>query len=267
MKYAQLIIGLLAGTAIGGSVVAGTGAPIGAGAGMDNEGIKKIVREVIADEPKLIMESVQKFQMEEQKKQSVGASEMLKDKAINEQVFNDPNAATYGPKESKHVLVQFFDYNCGACKYMFKTTDALVKKDKTIRVVFHEYPIFGPASEANARIGLAVNRLNPDKYYDFHVKMMSATDRTDEKTALKFASELGLDAEKIKAEAAKPEVTAILDANRKLGEKLRIQGTPTLVIGDEVIPHALSFEDVEARFAGTAAAKPDATKADEPKPE
>jgi len=246
MKYAQLIIGLLAGTAIGGSVIAATGST--AGTARDAESIRQIVREVIAAEPKLIMESVQKFQMEAQKNQAANASQALNDADVRAQVFNDPNAATYGPKDSKRVLVQFFDYNCGACKFMFKSTDALVKKDKAARIVFHEYPIFGPSSEANARIGLAVNRLSPEKYYDFHVKMMTAAQRVDEKMALTFASEIGLDEAKVKAEAAKPEVSAILESNRKLGEKLNIQGTPTLVVGDEVIPHALSFEDLEDRF-------------------
>lgn len=273
MKYAQLIIGLLAGTALGGSVVAATDTP--AGGKLDNEQIKQIVRQVISEEPKLIMESVQKFQMDQQKQQLESANAVLKDDKVRTQVFSDPNAASVGPKDAKKVVVEFFDYNCGACKFMFKNVAELVAKDKTARVVFHEYPIFGPASEANSRIGIAVNRLYPEKYYDFHVKMMSHEGRTDEKTALGFAKELGFDVAKIKAESEKKDINDVLESNRKLGEQLHIQGTPTLVIGDEIIPHALAMDELEAKLnalgGGAAAPAPadapkgDAVKIDAPK--
>lgn len=247
MKYAQLIIGLLAGTALGGAVVAGTG--VSSTGNADTDTVKNIVRQVIMEEPVLIMESVQKYQMEQQRKQQEGLSEVLKEPAVRKQVFDDPNAASIGPKDSKRIVVEFFDYNCGACKMMFKSMQTLLEKDKDIRIIFHEYPIFGPASETNSRIGLAVNRLYPEQYFDFHSKMMTHEGRTDEKTALEFVKGLGMDAAKVKAESEKKEVADILDANRKLGEKMRIQGTPTLVVGDEIVPHALSPEDLEARLS------------------
>lgn len=266
MKYAQLIIGLLAGTALGGSVVAGTGmTPAGNGA-TNPEEVKKIVREVIMAEPQLIMESVQKFQMDQQKKAQQSASEVLKEPGVKEQVFNDPNAASTGPKDSKRVVAEFFDYNCGACKFMFKSLDELVKKDPNVRVVFHEYPIFGPVSETNAKIGLAVNRLHPEKYFDFHIKMMTHEGKVDEKVAMDYAKGLGMDVAKLKEESEKKELVEILENNRKLGEKLRIQGTPTLVVGDEIVPHALGFDELEARLNGDAAAAAEAPKAEEAKP-
>lgn len=249
MKYAQLLIGLLAGTAIGGSVVAGTGMPSG-GALPNADAMKQIVRDVIMEEPQLIMDSVQKFQMEAQKKAMQGASDMLKDSAIQKALYEDPNAAVVGNKDSKRTVIEFFDYNCGACKMMFKSIDTVLKKDKDLRVIFHEYPIFGPASDTNSKIGLAVWRLEPDKYYDFHVKMMTHEGRVDEKVALGIVKELGIDAAKVKAESEKKEVMDVIEANRELGQKLRIQGTPTLVVGDEIVPHALSPEDLEARLGG-----------------
>jgi protein-disulfide isomerase len=259
MKYAQLIIGLLAGTAIGGAVVAGTGAPIGVGAGMDTESVKKIVREVIADEPKLIMESVQKFQMEEQKKQSAGASEMLKDKSVRDQLFNNSSHAAVGPKDSKRVVVEFFDYNCPVCKTQFKTIDAARKKDPTIRAIFIEYPIFGPVSDTNSKLGLAVARLYPEKYYDFHDKMMGTAGHGpgNNDMTFKFIKELGMDVDKVKAESEKKETTDILEKNHALGNTLNVRGTPLLIIGDEIIPHAIGLEELESRLsaAGDGGAK------------
>jgi protein-disulfide isomerase len=252
MKYAHLIIGLLAGTAIGGSVVASTGAGI-VGGSADPEAVRAIVREVIMAEPKLIMDSVQKFQMDQQKQAMSGANEALKDEAVKNQIFNDPTAGSVGPRDSKRVVAEFFDYNCGACKNVFKEIEKVVKKDPSVRVVFHEYPIFGPMSDANAKIGIAVNRLYPEKYFDFHTKMITHEGRVDEKVALGYVKDLGMDANKVKAETTSKEVGEILEANRKLGEKLQVRGTPTMVFLNEVVPHGMDAADLEARLASAEA--------------
>lgn len=251
MKYAQLVIGLLVGTALGGSVIAATGAPVTSGGATDNEAIKKIVREVIDQEPKLILDSVQKFQIEQQKQQTASASEALKDPAIHEKLYNNPDFASVGPKDAKRTVVEFFDYNCPVCKSQFKSLDALVKKDKSVRVVFVEFPIFGPVSDTNSKLGLAVNRLYPDKYFAFHEMMMGVPGHGpgNNEPTLKFIKELGMDVEKVKAESEKKEVADILIANRELGDKLQVRGTPLLVIGDEIIPHAIDMAELESRLS------------------
>ncbi len=253
MKYAQLIIGLLAGTAIGGSVIASTGSPVAVGKGSEEQ-IKKVVRQVIMEEPKLILQSVQKFQMDQQKIQTSANSDVLKDPAISGFIFNNKETASHGPKDSKRVVAEFFDYNCGACKTMFKNLEALMKKDKTVRIVFHEYPIFGPVSDMNAKLGIAINRLYPDKYFSFHEKVMTHEGRVDDKVVLDYAKELGMDPEKIKAESGKKEVEDLLLATREIGIKINIQGTPTFAIGQEIVPHGMSLEDLEAKVKAADAA-------------
>ena len=256
MKYAQMIMGLLVGTALGGSVVAATGNGLvnttGTASTLDAEAVKKIVRQTISEEPKLIMDSVQKYQEDQHKKEAEGASEALKDKAVHAQVYDTTNAGTYGPKDSSRIVVQFFDYNCPACKAQHKALQALLAKDKDVRVVFREFPIFGPTSDQNSHLGMAVARLAPEKYYAFYEKMMEHQGHAEEKDTLGFIKDLGLDVEKVKAEAAKPEIATALEANRALGEKLHIQGTPTLVIGEEVVPHALGPDDIEEKLGAKA---------------
>lgn len=243
MKYTQLIVGLLAGTALGGLAVASTGA-----GSPNDEAIKKIVRQTISEEGKLIIESVQKFQESERSNQVKNASEALKDKAVKDAVYASEGIGSAGPEDSKKIVVEFFDYNCPACKMQFKMLADLMKKDKSIRVLFREYPIFGPVSETNSKIGLAVVKIAPEKYLAFHEKMMTHEGRAGEKEALDFVKALGINVDKVKEEMKKPAMDEALKANRELGEKLHIQGTPTLVVGDELVPHAMSAEEIEAKF-------------------
>lgn len=263
MKNAQLAMGLLIGTALGASImVFGKVAPAG-----DSESVKKIVRETIMSEPKLLIDSVQKYQEDLRAQALQGATDALKDPAVRAAAYDTHNAGSYGPADSKRIVVQFFDYNCPACKAQHKALGALLAHDKDVRVLFREYPIFGPVSDRNSHLGLAVARLYPEKYYAFYEKMMEHQGHAEEKDTLGYIKELGMDIEKVKAEAGKREIDAALEANRALGEQLHIQGTPTLVIGNEVIPHALAPEEIEQKLSAPAdkadaAAKAAPAKAD-----
>lgn len=246
MKYAHLAIGLLVGTALGGSVVAAT-LENPAGAALDKEAIKQIVREVINDEPQLILESVQRMQDGKRAEAAAGANAALQDAEVQEALYA-ADAAFIGPEDSKKTVVEFFDYNCPACKMQYKELEKLITADKGVKVIFKEYPIFGPSSDANAKIGLAVHELYPEKYFAFHGKMMTFEGRADTATAYKFAKELGMDEAKLKDAAAKPEMQAIIDADRQLGSRLNLQGTPSLVVNGELIGHAMGQQELQAKL-------------------
>ena len=252
MKYAQLIIGLLAGTAIGGAVVVSSGGSLTGGGfkfgGVDRETVKQIVRDTISEDPQFILDSVNKYQQARREKDVQAASQSLKDPAVKAEVFDYADVAFVGPKDAKKVVVEFFDYDCPACHMMFKGIDELVKTNKDVKVIFREFPIFGPVSDQNSRLAIALARLYPEKYFKFHEKMMNGPGHNgSEAKTLAVIKSLGINTDKVKAEAAKPDVQATLDATKKLGAKLGIQGTPSLVIGDELIPHAMSGDDLKAR--------------------
>ncbi len=242
MKYAQGIIGLLVGTALGGSVVAAT--TDGAATG----DVRAQVLQVIKEEPQAIIDSLNAWQAKQQEEKQAGASAALKDPQVNKAVHDTTDSPFVGKADSTKTVVEFFDYNCPACKMQFEQLSALHKSDSDVKIIFKEYPIFGAQSETNSKIGLAVHRLAPEKYFDWHTKMMSNKGRTDEATALQYASEVGIDTAKLKEEAASPKVAEILATERALGQKLNLQGTPTLIVGDELVPHAMGADEIKAKF-------------------
>jgi protein-disulfide isomerase len=242
MKHTQTLIAAILGAVIG------TGGTLYVGQQAGDAGDDAIKNYIMAN-PKVIMDSVQKWQEDQRKEKLAGASELLKDPEVKKSLYENPNSPFAGKEDAKAVVVEFFDYNCPACKMAFKALDELLTKDQEVKVIFKEFPIFGPVSDTNSKIGLAVNKLAPGKYFDFHKKMMSIEGRADEAMALKFASEVGLKEADVKAEIAKPEYDEMLAKLRDLGAKLGIQGTPSLVIGEELVPHALDYNGLEAKIA------------------
>lgn len=233
-----------------GAVLVGVGLPMiskGAG-GVDEESVKQIVRDVIANEPQLIVDSVRNMQNKDRAGKVAEASQALKDDDLKNAMYYNERSPFTGPKDSKKVVVEFFDYNCPACKMQYTALAELMKAHKDVKIVFKEYPIFGEQSDKNAMIALAVNRADPKKYIAFHEKMMTFQGRANEEQALGFVKEIGLDVEKIKADAASKEVADIIAMNRELGAKINAQGTPTVIVADEVVPHAVSMQDIKTKL-------------------
>lgn len=246
MKYGQLIAGLLAGAAIVTLADGSVGA--GVNGGVDREEVAAIVREVIAKEPKLIIDAVMKYQQDQHAQATQSANEALKDQALQKAIYEDENSAFIGPKDAKKVVVEYFDYDCPACKMMYKGIDQLAKEHKDVKVIFKEFPIFGPTSDNNAKLGFAIWHYYPEKYFKFYSKLMNTPGHGDAKNPPKFVQELGMDLKKLQAYAATPEVEQMLKDTRAQAEKLNIGGTPALIIDGQVIPSAISYQELVSRL-------------------
>lgn len=211
------------------------------------EQIQEIVHDYLINNPEVMMEVMvavkehQVVQSLKENQQTIAAN--------NDKLFKDKNSPAIGPDDAKVTLVEFFDYNCGACKIMFNSLDAYLKEDKELRVVFKEYPIFGETSEYPARLAIAVYRTEPEKYFEFHSALMKYQGRVNAEVADGILKKLGLDAEEIKKEAASDDVKKEIDSTHALAKALKATGTPMVVMNEEIIPHALDLDTLREKVA------------------
>jgi len=203
-----------------------------------------LVKEAILNDPDIIMQAAQKLR----DKQAAEGQKQMKDSLEKHKadLFDDPNAPSVGDAKTADVtVVEFFDYHCGYCKHMLPAITQLIKEDKKARVVFREFPILTEDSVTASRAALAVYRIAPDKYFDFHTALMQSSGKFDEKTLFAIAKKQGISTEKLKSEMGKEDITAELDKNRAIGEDMGIRGTPALIIGDQLMPGAMPYEDLK----------------------
>ena len=60
-----------------------------------------------------------------------------------------------GPADATLRLAVFTDYRCPACRHGFSALEEAVQRDGKVRVIYKDWPIFGPPSERAASVALA----------------------------------------------------------------------------------------------------------------
>ena len=213
--------------------------------------VEDIVRRVIKDNPRMILEAVEDMRKAEEAAGKAKALEALKQK--RDQIVRDPNAPVGGNPQGDVTLVEFFDYRCPYCKAAHERVSETVKKDGKVRLLYKEFPILGPESVFAARAALAAARQG--KYLEFHDALMTAKDRITDDLTLKTAQRVGLDVERLKKDMAAPEISRMLEANADLAEELGINGTPAFIVGDALVPGAIDVAGLEKLIAEARKAK------------
>ncbi|OKO67840.1 DsbA family protein, partial [Bradyrhizobium sp. AS23.2] len=156
-------------------------------------------------------------------------------------IFNSPRGVVIGNRDGDVNFVEFFDYNCPYCKHAMVDMLSLMKSDSKLRVVLKEFPVLGPGSVEAAQVAVAVRMQDPTgkKYLDFHQKLLSGRGQVDKARAMAAAKEAGLDMAKLEKDLASPEINATLNENFKLAEEMGLNGTPSYVIGKDVVVGAV----------------------------
>jgi protein-disulfide isomerase len=210
--------------------------------------IESIVRNYLIAHPEVLEEAMAELS----KRQSAAEAEKhATSVATNaEAIFNSPRGVSVGNKDGDVTFVEFFDYNCGYCKRAMSDMLDLMKSDPKLKVVLKEFPVLGPGSVEAAQIAVAVRMQDPSgrKYLDFHQKLLNSKGQADKARALAAAKEAGLDMAKIEKDSASPEVRATLEENFKLAEAMGMNGTPSYVIGKQVVIGAVGLESLREKI-------------------
>ncbi len=168
-----------------------------------------------------------------------------------ETLFNSPRGVLLGNRSGDVNFVEFFDYNCGYCKRAMSDMLDLLKSDPKLRVTLKEFPVLGPGSVEAARVAVAVRMQDPSgkKYLDFHQKLLGGRGQADKAKALAAAKDAGLDMARLEKDLASPEIDATLTENFKMAEDMGLNGTPSYVIGKEVVVGAVGLDGLSKKIS------------------
>ena len=210
--------------------------------------IETIVRNYLLAHPEVLEEAMAELN----KRQTAAEAEKQKASvaANAETIFNSPRGVVLGNKDGDVSFVEFFDYNCGYCKRAMADMLDLMKTDPKLKVVLKEFPVLSQGSVEAAQVAVAVRMQDPGgkKYLDFHQKLLGGRGAADKARAMAAAKDAGLDIVRIEKDLASPEVRATIEENFKLAEAMGMNGTPSYVIGKQVVIGAVGLDNLREKI-------------------
>src|SRR5438552_2183751 len=229
------------------------GAPLSASAqsfsDVQRSDIETIVRNYLIAHPEVLEEAMAELS----KRQAVAESAKHEASVANnaDAIFNSPRNVTLGNKDGDVTFVEFFDYNCGYCKRAMADMMEIMKADPKLKVVLKEFPVLSQGSVEAAQVAVAVRMQDPTgkKYLDFHQKLLGGRGAADKARAMAAAKEAGLDMAKLEKDLSGQEVRATLEENLKLAESLGMNGTPSYVIGKQVVIGAVGVDSLKEKIS------------------
>lgn len=192
------------------------------------------VRDYLMENPDVLIESINV--LEERRAADETQNDKILVSANADALFSDGHSWVGGNPDGDLTMVEFIDYRCSVCRQVYKDVEKTVADDGNIRLIFKEYPILGDESDLGSRFAVAVKQIAGDEAYKkTHDALMTLRGRITLESLGKLAEELGVDGKAVLDRLNTEAVTAVLRENRQLGERMRIMGTPTFVIGEELL--------------------------------
>lgn len=202
------------------------------------------VRAYLLDNPEVLMEAIGVLEAREAEAQADADADMIAANA--DAILDDGHSWVGGNLEGDVTIVEFLDYRCGFCRRAHPVLEELLETDGNIRLIVKEFPILGEQSVLASRFNLAVKAAHGDEAYKaMHDELITLRSDVNVESLSRLAEEAGFDAPALIAAMDSPEITRIIAENRALGQTLGINGTPSFVVGDELLRGFLPLEGMQ----------------------
>lgn len=210
--------------------------------------IESIVKDYLISHPEVMQDVINALDKRQKDAEADKARTTIK--ANNATLFNSPHQVVLGNPQGNVTMVEFFDYNCAFCKHALPDMLKLLQTDPNLKFVLKEFPVLGEGSVEAAHVAVAARMQDPTgaKYIEFHQKLLGGRGVADKARALAVAKEVGFDMGRLEKDMDSPEVKTTIDEDIKLADALGIDGTPSYVIGDELVVGAVGVDELQKKI-------------------
>ena len=148
-----------------------------------------------------------------------------------------------GAADAPVTVVVFVDFECPHCREGARELDALLDAHPgKVRVVYKSFPLSGhPHAEAAARAAVAAGLQG--KFWPMEHLLLEGQDHLEPRDLEGYARSLKLDMARWRADLASPAVARRVAEDRKLGDDLKILGTPAFYVNGRELGEDDVLED------------------------
>ncbi len=154
-------------------------------------------------------------------------------------------AATLGPASAPVTIVEFTDFQCPFCRRAEDPLHQLLATSgKDVRLIYRSYPLdFHAHAELAAEAALAAG--DQGKFWPMHDLLFANQASLDREHFDQFAHQLGLDVARFDADLDSGRFRAAIAADRELGQRFGVDGTPFFFIDGRPVSGARSLPELQ----------------------
>ncbi len=249
MRFQLLICGVLALLTPFATPLAGAASA----AEFTRDEIGGIVKDYIMEHPEVLKDALTALAKKEKDAETAATAKLTTD--MTGDLYASTHQAVVGNPKGKTVLVEFFDYNCGYCKKSIDDISALMKQNPDLKVILKDFPVLGQGSIEASKVATAVrNQLKGDAFWEYHKALLlkrnpSGVGKAD---AMEIAKAKGVDMDKLAKDMTNEDNAKGIFEVMKMGDRLGLTGTPSFVVGGEVVVGAVGFDALHEKITNTA---------------
>ncbi len=192
------------------------------------------IRAYLLENPEVLIEAINVLEQRQAGTQETNDQTLVATHA--QELFSDGYSYVGGNPDGDVTVVEFLDYRCGYCKKAHPEVAELIKSDGNIRYIVKEFPILGEQSVMASRFAISVlQNAGPEAYEIVHDNLMAFRGDISTRSLERLAKQLNLDVATIMDGMASPAVSDVINKNRTLGQLMQISGTPSFVMGDQML--------------------------------
>lgn len=166
-------------------------------------------------------------------------------KQHHDYLYNNPQQPYFGAENPILTIINFTDYNCPYCKRLEPGLIEVLKQYPEVRVVNILLPfqqkIIAELKTNTAWYALNVWQNNRSQYAEVHRLMMAKPSTHDNISLLKIAQRTNTQ----NALNPSKEHQDLVEKNEFIFSQLGLRGTPSLIIGDQIIPGYIPVEQLK----------------------
>ena len=165
----------------------------------------------------------------------------------------------YGRADAPVTVSEFADFECPACAQFATLTEPDVRKRLAdagqVSVRFYDFPLDQHRNSVLASLSAAC-AADQNKFWEMHDRIFAGQDawatragesdasanRRARKHFAEYAKELSLDEGAWSACVTEQRHLERIRANRQLGIQRQVRSTPTFIVGNQMVPGALSYD-------------------------
>jgi protein-disulfide isomerase len=214
---------------------------------LDAETLNPLIEDYLLSNPRILQRVSEALELEIKTAQAAETRAALA--SLEQVIYDDPDHVVLGNPAGDVTLVELFDYNCGYCRSAVPDMATLLAEDPNLRIILKEFPILSQGSVDAAKVAVVVARDKSIDYWKFHQALFTSRGQVTKDSALDAARAVGLNPVEVGLAMESSDVDAVIEKSFEIAQGLNVSGTPTYIIGDEVIPGAIGLDALRERIA------------------